>query len=244
LCGPDAAESPSDRMTLLRILLLFLVPCAWMAKGANADDRQRRSDREVHKAMNAAELDQWAQAKGLQAATFGTGCFWCTEACFRELNGVEKVISGYSGGHVENPTYEQVCSKTTGHVEVVRIFYDPEQVTYDKLLEVFWKIHDPTSWDRQGADAGPQYRSAIFYHDEHQRERAEYYKQKLDEAKVYDRKIVTVIEPLKNFYPAEEYHQNYLELNPRNPYCQAVVLPKVAKFKQVFAQDLKPQVAK
>jgi peptide-methionine (S)-S-oxide reductase len=143
-------------------------------------------------------------------ATFGEGCFWCTEAFFQRLEGVYEVVSGYGGGHVENPTYEEVCDKNTGHVELARIVYDPAKISYDELLEVFWKTHDPTTVDRQGNDAGPQYRSVVYYHNEAQKKKAEKYKAELDKSGAWDSPIVTAIEPFKNFYPAENYHQNYL----------------------------------
>lgn len=174
-------------------------------------------------------------------ATFGAGCFWCVEAVFQRLEGVLKVTSGYSGGHIENPTYEEVCSKTSGHVEVARIIYDPSKISYDELLEVFWKTHDPTTPDQQGADKGPQYRSVIFYHNDAQRATAERYKKELDASGAWDRPIVTAIEPLKNFYPAENYHQNYYNSNPDQMYCRYVIQPKVEKFEKVFRNKLKKQ---
>lgn len=175
----------------------------------------------------------------LSRATFGAGCFWCTEAVFQNLKGVEKVISGYSGGHVVNPTYQQVCTGNTGHAESVQIYYNPEVITYDELLEVFWKTHDPTSLNRQGNDVGTQYRSVIFYHTEKQKELAEEYKKKLDESGAYDRPIVTEIVPFKNFYKAEDYHQDYYNLNSGKPYCTFVIQPKLEKFRKVFADKLK-----
>lgn len=174
-------------------------------------------------------------------ATFGAGCFWCVEAIFQLLEGVLKVISGYSGGHIANPTYEQVCSKTSGHVEVARIVYDPTKITYDELLEVFWKTHDPTTPDQQGADRGPQYRSVVFYHNGEQKQKAEHYKKELDASKAFDKPIVTAIEPLKNFYPAENYHQNYYNDNPGQGYCRFVIQPKLEKFEKVFKHKLKKQ---
>jgi len=172
-------------------------------------------------------------------ATFGAGCFWCVEAVFQRLEGVLKVTSGYSGGHVENPTYEEVCSKASGHVEVARIIYDPSKVSFDELLEVFWKTHDPTTPNQQGADVGPQYRSVIFYHNEAQKATAERYKKELDQSGAWDKPIVTTIEPLKNFYSAENYHQNYYNDNPDQMYCRYVIRPKVEKFEKVFKNKLK-----
>jgi peptide-methionine (S)-S-oxide reductase len=172
-------------------------------------------------------------------ATFGTGCFWCTEAVFQELNGVHKVTSGYSGGHVANPTYEQVTSKKTGHAEVVQIVFDPETISYDELLEVFWQVHDPTTLNRQGADIGPQYRSAIYYHNPSQKEKAEYYKTELDKSGAYENAIVTEISPFEKFYEAEDYHQDFYSNNPNYGYCSYVIKPKLDKFRKVFADKLR-----
>jgi peptide-methionine (S)-S-oxide reductase len=176
---------------------------------------------------------------GMQVATFGSGCFWCTEAIFERLNGVVKVESGYAGGTVKNPTYEEVCSGTTGHAEVTQITYDPKIITYDELLEVFWKTHDPTTLNRQGNDVGTQYRSVIFYHNEEQKELAEKYKKELDKSGAWDNPIVTEISPVTNFYPAEGYHQDYYENNPNQGYCAFVIAPKVEKFEKVFKDKLK-----
>ncbi|HSK12782.1 MAG TPA: peptide-methionine (S)-S-oxide reductase MsrA [Phnomibacter sp.] len=172
-------------------------------------------------------------------ATFGTGCFWCTEAVFQELKGVLKVTSGYSGGHVANPTYEQVTGKKTGHAEVVQVVFDPSVITFDELLEVFWQVHDPTTPDRQGADVGPQYRSAVFYRDQEQKEKAEFYKAELDKSGAFANPIVTEISPLKNFYVAEEYHQNFYTNNPNYGYCSYVIKPKLDKFRKAFEQKLR-----
>jgi peptide-methionine (S)-S-oxide reductase len=172
-------------------------------------------------------------------ATFGTGCFWCTEAIFQELKGVIKVNSGYSGGYVKNPTYEQVCTGTTGHAECLQIVYDPKTISYDELLEVFWESHDPTSLNKQGNDVGTQYRSVIFYHDEDQRQKAEYYKEKLDKSKAYNKPIVTEIAKFITFYPAGNYHQDYYRLHGSQPYCTFVIRPKVEKFEKVFKDKLK-----
>ncbi|NLT67018.1 MAG: peptide-methionine (S)-S-oxide reductase MsrA [Acidobacteria bacterium] len=172
-------------------------------------------------------------------ATFGSGCFWCTEAVFERLAGVKEVVSGYSGGHVDNPTYEQVCSGTTGHAESVQITYNPAEVSYDQLLEVFWKTHDPTTRNRQGNDIGPQYRSVIFYHDEEQRKLAQSYKDKLEAEGIWDRPIVSEIVPFTRFWPAEDYHQGYYDNNPTKPYCSVVITPKIEKFESVFKDRLK-----
>lgn len=175
----------------------------------------------------------------IKEATFGAGCFWCVEACFSELNGVISVISGYSGGIMENPTYKQVCEGNTGHAEVARIIFDDEIVSFEELLEVFWFVHDPTQLNRQGGDIGTQYRSVVFYHDEIQHALSQKYKQKLDIEQVWDKPIVTEISPIINFYPAEDYHNNYFAQNPDQPYCSAVVRPKVEKFRKVFGNRLK-----
>jgi len=175
----------------------------------------------------------------MDTATFGAGCFWCVEAIFQNLNGVEKVVSGYSGGNVTDPTYDQVCTGTTGHAEVCNIIYNPEVITFDQLLEVFWKTHDPTTPNRQGADAGTQYRSVIFYHNSKQKELAEHYLNRLDSEKIFPAKIVTQIEPFTVFYKAENYHQNYYNQNKYQPYCTMVITPKVEKFTKVFANSLK-----
>ena len=179
--------------------------------------------------------------ENLETATFGGGCFWCTEAVFQQIKGVKTVESGYCGGHVKNPTYEQVCGKKTGHAEVIRIMFDPKVVDYKKLLEVHWKSHDPTTLNQQGADKGPQYRSAIFYHSEQQKEIASAYKKKLDESGAFGKPIVTEITAADTFYPAEDYHQNYFNRNPSQGYCAMLIGPKVSKIRKVFADDVKPK---
>jgi peptide-methionine (S)-S-oxide reductase len=176
---------------------------------------------------------------GDKIATFGGGCFWCIEAVFLDLQGVSKVVSGYSGGTRVNPTYQEVCQGNTGHAEVVQVYFDPEIISFVELLEVFWSIHDPTTLNRQGNDVGPQYRSVIFYHDDRQKDLAENYRRKLEESEAFDDPIVTAIEPYRNFYKAEDYHQNYFNLNPQLPYCRIVIQPKVEKFRKVFADKLK-----
>jgi peptide-methionine (S)-S-oxide reductase len=175
----------------------------------------------------------------LDTATFGAGCFWCVEAVFQNLKGVHAVVSGYAGGTVKNPTYDDVCSGATGHAEVCQIAYDPKQVTYPELLEVFWKTHDPTTLNRQGNDGGTQYRSAIFYHNEEQKKLAEHYKKELDSSKAFDAPIVTEIAPFTNFYKAEDYHQNYFNEHGAQPYCLFVIQPKVDKLKKAFKEKLK-----
>ena len=176
---------------------------------------------------------------GMEKATFGSGCFWCTEAIFLNVEGVEKVESGYTGGKVKNPTYREVCSGLTGHAEVVQLTFDPNVVSYDELLEIFWKTHDPTTLNQQGADVGTQYRSAIFYHDENQKTKAEFYKKRLEEEKAFDKPIVTEITPAVAFYKAEDYHQNYYKLNSNAPYCTYVIQPKLQKFRKAFQSVLK-----
>jgi peptide-methionine (S)-S-oxide reductase len=175
----------------------------------------------------------------LETATFGSGCFWCTEAVFQNLRGVKTVVSGYSNGHVENPTYEAVCTGSTGHAEVIQVTYDPAEIKFDDLLKVFWQTHDPTTPNQQGNDVGTQYRSAVFYHTDEQRKVAEQYKQQLDAAKSFARPIVTEITPIKKFYPAEKYHQNYFNANPSQSYCQFIIRPKLEKFNKEFKELLK-----
>ncbi|MEX0780258.1 MAG: peptide-methionine (S)-S-oxide reductase MsrA [Balneolales bacterium] len=175
----------------------------------------------------------------MMKATFGAGCFWCVEAIFLRLKGVKEVISGYSGGTVNNPTYEQVTSGNTGHAEVVQVTYDPSEITYEQLLNVYWRTHDPTTLNRQGADVGTQYRSVIFYQNEKQKELAEHFKARLDEEKIYNDPIVTEITPFEAFYRAEEYHQNYYAKNPEQGYCQIVIAPKIEKMEELFKETLK-----
>ncbi len=173
-----------------------------------------------------------------ETATLAGGCFWCIEAAFKELDGVVSATSGYAGGHVEDPTYEAVCAETTGHAEVVRVEYDPAAIEYEDLLAVFFTIHDPTQLNRQGPDVGTQYRSAVFYHDDRQREVAERFVEELDREGAYDDEIVTEIEPLEAFYEAEPYHQDYYEKNPNDRYCQFHAEPKVQKVRQRFADGV------
>jgi peptide-methionine (S)-S-oxide reductase len=175
-----------------------------------------------------------AESARLQLATLGAGCFWCSEAIFRRLKGVHSVVPGYCGGRNGHPTYEQVCSGATGHAEVVQITYDPAVVSYAELLEVFWRTHDPTTPNRQGNDVGTQYRSVVFYHDEEQRRLAVQFKEQLDRQGVFERPIVTQIVPYTQFYPAEEYHWNFYERNPRQPYCRYVIGPKLEKLHDVL----------
>lgn len=181
------------------------------------------------------------EIKGGQLATFGSGCFWCTEVIFQNVEGVLKVESGYSGGKVKNPSYKEVTTGRTGHAEVVQLTYDPAMISFDEMLEIFWKTHDPTTLNRQGADVGTQYRSVIFYHNDEQKRLAGMYKEKLDKSGAYANPIVTEISPYTEFYVAEDYHQNYYNLNGNAPYCTFVIQPKLEKFKKVFADKLKKQ---
>jgi peptide-methionine (S)-S-oxide reductase len=176
---------------------------------------------------------------GLEKATFGAGCFWCVEAVFQRLAGVESVVSGYAGGHTQNPTYRDVCSGTTGHAEVAQITYDPAVVSFTDLLKAFFETHDPTQLNRQGNDVGTQYRSAIFYHDDEQKKLSEEFKKQLDASGTWPAPIVTEIVPLKEFYPAEDYHQNYFNDNPSQPYCSFLIKPKLDKFTKAFKEKLK-----
>ncbi len=173
-----------------------------------------------------------------ESATLAGGCFWCIEAAFKELDGVKSVTSGYAGGSVKNPTYEAVCSGDTGHAEVVQVEYDPETVSYDDLLEVFFTIHNPTTLNKQGPDVGTQYRSAVFYHDDEQKEIVETFIEQLESADAYDDPIVTEVEPLETFYEAEEYHQDYFEKNPNDAYCTINAGPKIAKVREQFSEKV------
>ena len=175
----------------------------------------------------------------LETATLAAGCFWCIEAVFDDLNGVEDVVSGYAGGHTENPTYREVCDGNTGHAEVAQIKFDPSVISFKDVLRVFFSVHDPTTLNRQGNDVGTQYRSAIFYHNDQQRQDAEDVIRELKEEGVYDDPIVTEVTPFEKFWPAEDYHQEYFANNASQPYCAAVVAPKVAKFRQKFVSKLK-----
>ena len=177
--------------------------------------------------------------KQLETATLAAGCFWCVEAVFDDLKGVEDVVSGYSGGHTENPTYKEVCSETTGHAEVTQIKFDPAELSFADLLRVFFSVHDPTQLNRQGNDVGTSYRSAIFYHSDEQKRIAHEIIDEITQAAIYDKPIVTEVTAFDKFWPAEDYHQEYFANNPSQPYCAAVVAPKVAKFRQKFIQKLK-----
>lgn len=179
------------------------------------------------------------ESKSKEITTLAGGCFWCLEAVYDDLKGIEDVVSGYSGGHVENPSYEQVCTGGTGHAEVVQIKFDPQVISFAEILKVFFTIHNPTTLNQQGADIGTQYRSAIFYHTPEQKKLAEQTIAEINAAKIWDAPIVTEVTPFKEFHPAEDYHQEYFKRNPYQGYCQMVVAPKVAKFRQKFADKLK-----
>lgn len=208
---------------------LILAVFALLACGSKASDKLDKQE------MNTAITD----ANGLDTITLGAGCFWCVEAIFEMIDGVEKVQSGYSNGHVKNPSYKAVCTGQTGHAEVCQITFDPSRVGLETLLEAFWSSHDPTTPNRQGADVGTQYRSGVYYHNEEQRLIAEEYKSRLNEQKVFPNPVVTEIVPIENFYPAENYHQDYFAANPDQGYCRMVIAPKVDKFKKVFEGKLK-----
>jgi peptide-methionine (S)-S-oxide reductase len=212
---------------LLSIHLLVLFSCS---------GKQVTTVPELPKTIDSIEK---TNAMTTDTATFGGGCFWCIEAVFQQLDGVVSVASGYSGGQRPNPSYEQVCSGATGHAEVVQVVYHPEVLTYDELLEVFWSIHDPTTPNRQGADVGTQYRSVIYYHSPEQQQKAGTYKSKLNADDVFGAPVVTEISPMKEFYNAEKYHQNYYNDNENQPYCSYVIRPKLEKFKKVFSDKLK-----
>jgi len=187
---------------------------------------------------NITNIDVTIKGK-TDTATFGTGCFWCTEAIFQQLKGVVKVTSGYSGGFIENPDYKQVCTGTTGHAECLNIIYDTTQISFDELLEAFWQTHDPTTLNRQGNDIGTQYRSVVFYRNEAQKNSTEKYKTELNKSGAWANPVVTTLEPFVKFYPAEDYHQNYYNNNSAQGYCQFVIKPKLEKFEKVFKNKLK-----
>lgn len=225
--------------SMLKVLFISVMSFAGMTSCAQKDNSVKTKKDSKMNASTSLSKDPGSTSLTLDTATFGTGCFWCTEAIFQQLDGVEKVTSGYSGGTVANPTYEEVCSKTTGHAECLNIVYDPKKISFDELLEIFWQVHDPTTLNRQGADAGPQYRSVIFWHNEEQRAKASKYKAELDKSGAFDKPIVTTLEKFTVFYPAEAYHQNYYRNNPGQGYCQFVIRPKVEKFEKVFKNKLK-----
>lgn len=196
----------------------------------------------VSQPQQSQKSDNAMNSSNLQEATFGAGCFWCVEAIYEEVKGVESAVAGYAGGQMPNPTYRQVSSGQTGHAEVARITFDPSVISYEELLEVFWHTHNPTTKNRQGADVGPQYRSVIFYHNEEQKEIAEKSLDKTDDSDLWEDPIVTEVEPLSNYSVAENYHQNYYENNPNAGYCTTVIAPKLKKFRKDFSHLLKDKV--
>jgi peptide-methionine (S)-S-oxide reductase len=192
------------------------------------------SESNITQSYNTNTLDEIKY----DSATFGAGCFWCVEAQFQALKGVISITSGYSGGTIINPSYQEVCSGNSGHAEVCQIIYDPKIITFDKLLEAFFKSHDPTELNRQGNDIGTQYRSVIFYHNEEQKKQALYYKNQLTTSNIWEKPIVTEISPFTIFYKAENYHQNYYKQHPQEPYCRYVIQPKLDKFRQIFGSEI------
>ena len=230
------AEEP-EAQTLRSIWVVFLVLATAILFCHNASSAPQPQGASTVSVTDVDKKDQ--DKKEELVATFAGGCFWCTEAVFERMEGVNDVVSGYIGGTVPNPTYEQVCGKKTGHAEAVEIYYDPSKVQFEELLEVFFKTHDPTTLNKQGADEGPQYRSSVFYHDEEQKEATKKYIKKLEDSKEYDRKIVTQLEKATTFYDAEEFHQDFFRRNPNYGYCRAVVVPKVRKFNRNFGDKIK-----
>lgn len=210
-----------QRLTLIILAFLFVAGCR-----SNTTKNDKQMD---------------INSKGIETdtATFAAGCFWCVEAVFQEVKGVLSVTSGYTGGKIKNPSYREVCSGLTGHAEACQIIYDPKVISFDELLEAFWSSHNPTTLNRQGADQGTQYRSAIFYHNENQKQLAEAYKNKLNVENAFDKPVVTEISPIGAFYKAEDYHQNYFNENGNAPYCTFVIVPKLEKFRKVFKDKLK-----
>ena len=207
------------KAALLLVAAFFMNACSQTAKNTSMENKNAKP--------------------GLDTATFGAGCFWCVEAVFQQLKGVEKVTSGYSGGTTKNPTYKEVCSGETGAAEVCQIIYDPKVISFKEMLEAFWQTHDPTTYNRQGNDVGTQYRSAVFYHNEEQKELAEKYKKELDISGAFEKPIVTSMEKFESFYPAEDYHQNYYNSNQDAPYCSFMIKPKIDKFKKAFKDKIK-----
>ncbi len=224
-----------------RLSSIFVASLGWVLLASVSLAQTKTELQKLGAEAKKLEGQENSKEKKMAEATLGGGCFWCVEAVFQRLEGVQKVVSGYAGGKVDNPTYKQVTTGLTGHAEVCRIVYDPSKLEFKDILEVFWKTHDPTTLNQQGADVGTQYRSVIFYHDEEQRKIAEEYKKKLDESKIFSASIVTEISPLTKFFPAEDYHQNYYNLNPNQGYCQFVVKEKVEKFKKIFGDKAKKE---
>ena len=211
-------------------LLIFVINCFLIIYSTSYSQKINQTEMGNINELNNANLE---------IATFGAGCFWCTEAVYERLNGVEKVISGYSGGYVKNPSYKEVCTGTTGYAEVTQIYFNPEIISYEELLDVFWQTHDPTTLNRQGNDIGTQYRSVIFYNNEKQQKAAEESKRNIDMSGTLKDRVVTEISPLINFYEAEDYHQDYFKNNPNQPYCSVIIAPKIKKFTAKYQDKLR-----
>lgn len=220
------------------VFLLAVLPFSACGQQSSSIDHAKVFNTMVQ-AEKQNRMNNHTTVKKQDTATFAAGCFWCVETQFKTLKGVEKVISGFTGGHVPNPTYEEVCTGTTGHAEACNIIYNPSVISYDELLAAFFVAHDPTQLNRQGNDIGTQYRSAVFYHNAKQKKLAEYYINRLNQEKVYPAPIVTRVQPYTVFYKAEDYHQNYYSRNKNQPYCQLVIKPKLEKFRKVFKDKIK-----
>jgi peptide-methionine (S)-S-oxide reductase len=233
--GPEIWLLPNGQHTTT-MLAAEAVP--WAASGVTPAVAIHSTDEETHMTTSDESAGK-GKPPETALATVGGGCFWCTEAVFLKVRGIKKVVSGYTGGSKKNPTYKEVCTGLTGHAEVIQLEFDPSVITFEQILDVFFYTHDPTTKNRQGADVGTQYRSAVFYHDQSQKEAAEKMIAELNKSGDFDNPIVTTIEKMEIFYPAEDYHQNYFELNPSNPYCMAVVGPKVSKFRKRYKALLK-----
>jgi peptide-methionine (S)-S-oxide reductase len=216
-------------LTKIHVICLCLLALSCQSQ----PDNTKKEKKEMNNDLTKYEV------AGLDTAIFGAGCFWCVEAVFQRIEGVEKVISGYSGGFIKNPPYREVCEGTTGHAEVCMLLFDPKKVSFETLLSVFWQTHDPTTLNKQGHDVGTQYRSAIFYVNDAQKLSAEKYKQELDASGAFKNPIVTEVTAYTNFYPAEDYHQNYYNQNSSQSYCQFVIAPKLEKFEKVFGKQLR-----
>lgn len=221
---------------IIPIFTFVFMCCMVLISCAQSDKKQKK------KMSNESSVSTPIDTANTQIATFGTGCFWCSEALFETLDGVKDVVSGYSGGHVAEPTYKEVCEGTTGHAECIQVTYDPKKITYTALLEAFFRGHDPTSLNRQGNDIGTQYRSVIFYHNDEQKKLAEEAKKELDKSGAYAKPIVTEITKAPKFYSAEDYHQDYFAKNPDQGYCAFVIAPKLDKFRKVFHDKLKKNI--
>ncbi|HZO91818.1 MAG TPA: peptide-methionine (S)-S-oxide reductase MsrA [Chthonomonadaceae bacterium] len=224
---------------VLQRALLFAMALSGLAGALTGCASQQPAQQQDKSVRRQQSMQPLSVPPGKEIATLAGGCFWCTEAIFRDLKGVEKVEPGYAGGQTAHPTYEQVCTGTTGHAEAIQITFDPKVISYHDLLEIFFTTHDPTTRNRQGADVGTQYRSAIFYHSPEQKETALQVIKEIEAARIWPAPIVTEVVPFTNFYPAEDYHRDYFERNPEQFYCQAVIAPKVAKFREHYRNKLK-----